>query len=93
MYVVNSTRTDHQRDQQANLVGLYIYMKLQLHLISTTTFGVMFDHTFSELANQQIKHQGTHEVGCQPGDCIWSLQSSSGVSVGIYGLTYSLYHP
>ena len=25
--------------------------------------------------------------------CIWSLQSSSRVCVGIYGLTYSLYHP
>ena len=25
--------------------------------------------------------------------CIWSLQSSSGLCVGKYGLTYSLYHP
>ena len=33
------------------------------------------------------------KVGCQPGDCIWSLQFSSGVCVGIYGITYSLYHP
>ena len=32
-------------------------------------------------------------MGCQPGDCIWSLHSSSGVCVGMYGLTYSLYHP
>ena len=51
----------------------------------------MFDHTFSELANHQIKHQATHKVGYQPGDCIWSLQSSSGVCVSTYG--YSLYHP
>ena len=28
----------------------------------------------------------------QPGDCMWSLYSSSGVCVGMYGLTYSLYH-
>ena len=49
---------------------------------------------FINNANQQIRHQATHKVGCQPGDfCIWSLQSSSGVCVGIYGLTYSLYHP
>ena len=26
MCVVNSTHTDHQHDQQANLVGFYIYM-------------------------------------------------------------------
>ena len=28
-------------------------------------------------------------MGCHPGVCIWSLQYSSGVRVGIYGLTYS----
>ena len=32
-------------------------------------------------------------MGCQPGACIWSLQSSSGICVGMYRLTYSLYHP
>ena len=37
------------------------------------TFSVMYDHTFSKLANHQIKHQTTHKVGCQPGDCMWSL--------------------
>ena len=47
---------------------------------------------FSKLANHQIKHQVTQKVGCQPGDCIWSLYSSSGVCVGMYGLTHSLYH-
>ena len=34
-----------------------------------------------------------HKVGCQPGDCVWSFYSSSEVCVGMYGLTYSLYHP
>ena len=56
----------------------------------------MYDHTFSKLANHQIRHQGaTHKVGSQPGDCTWSVQSSSGVCVGLYhyGLTNSLYHP
>ena len=54
----------------------------------------MYDHILYKLATQQIRHQATHKVGCQPGDfCIWSLQSSSRVCVGIYGLTYSLYHP
>ena len=48
---------------------------------------------FSKLANHQIRHQTTHKVGCPPGDCIWSLQSSSGVCVGMHGLMYSLYHP
>ena len=28
---------------------------------------------FSKLANHQIRHQVTHKVVCQPGDCIWSL--------------------
>ena len=28
---------------------------------------------FSKLANHQIRHQVTHKVGCQHGDCIWSL--------------------
>ena len=49
--------------------------------------------TLSRLTNHQIRHQAANKVGCQPGDCIWSLQSSSGVCVGIYWLTYSLYHP
>ena len=50
---------------------------------------------FLKLANHQIRHQATHKVGCQPGDCIWSLYFSAGVWVGtyMYGLTYSLYHP
>ena len=30
----------------------------------------MYDHTFSKLANHQIKREATHKVGCQPGDCI-----------------------
>ena len=30
-----------------------------------------------------------YKVGCQPGDCIWSLRLSSGVCVRMYGLTYS----
>ena len=30
----------------------------------------MYDHTFSKLANHQSRHQATHKVGCQPGDCI-----------------------
>ena len=33
-------------------------------------------------------------VGCQPGDFAYDhFQTSSGLCVGIYGLTYSLYHP
>ena len=34
----------------------------------------MYDHPFPNyFANHQIRHQTTHTVGCQPGDCIWSL--------------------
>ena len=44
----------------------------------------MYDHTFSKIANHQIKPWATHIVGCQPGDCVWSLQFSSEVCVGIY---------
>ena len=32
--------------------------------------GVMYDYTFSKLANHQIRHQATQKVGCQPGDCM-----------------------
>ena len=55
----------------------------------------VWPYIFPNLANHQIKHQATqwHRVGRQHGDCIWLLQSSSGVSVGIYLVTYSLYHP
>ena len=42
---------------------------------------------FSTLANHQIRHQATHKVSCQPGDCKWPLLCSSGVCVGMYGLT------
>ena len=28
---------------------------------------------FYKLANHHIRHQAIHKVGCQPGDCIWSL--------------------
>ena len=46
---------------------------------------------FLKLSNHQIRHKAAHKGGCQPGDYIWSLPP--GVCVGIYGLTYSLYHP
>ena len=32
-------------------------------------------------------------MGCQSGDCRWQIDFSSGVCVGMYGLTDSLYHP
>ena len=48
------------------------------------------DHTFPKFINHQIRLQATHKVSCQPGDCIWSLYSSSGVCVDTYGLTYPL---
>ena len=38
----------------------------------------IYNHTFSKPANHQIRHQATHIVGVQPGDCIQSLQSSLG---------------
>ena len=41
---------------------------------------------FSKLTIHHIRHQATHKVGCLPSDCIWSLYSSSGVCVCIYGL-------
>ena len=48
---------------------------------------------FSKLANNQIRHQATHRVDCQPGDSYGHTKSSSGVCVGMYVLTYSLYRP
>ena len=42
------------------------------------------------LANYLIRHQVTYRAGRQPGDCIWSLQSSSGGRgcVDIYGYNF-----
>ena len=31
---------------------------------------------FLKLVNRQIRHQATHKVGCQPGDCMWSQARS-----------------
>ena len=44
-------------------------------------------------ADHQIRHRAACKMGSQPGDCRWPLYSDSGVCVGIYGLTYSLYNP
>ena len=60
---------------------------------SIRAFDVMYDHTFSKIGNHQSGIRPHIKVGWQPGDCIWSPQFSSGVCVGIYGITYSLYHP
>ena len=44
-------------------------------------------HVLSQLAvtNHQSRRQDTSKMGCLLGDCIWPLQSSSGVCVGMYG--------
>ena len=52
-------------------------------------------HVWPYFLNLQITRsdiQTTHKVGCQPSACIWSLYLPQGF-VGMYGLTYSLYHP
>ena len=46
---------------------------------SVRTFGVMYDHAFSKTCKSPDQTEATHKVDCQPGDCIWSLQFSSGV--------------
>ena len=41
---------------------------------------------FSKLVNHhQLRHQATHKVDCQPGDCIWSLEFSLGFVWYIWG--------
>ena len=30
-------------------------------------------YIFFKVTIPQIRHQTTHKVGCQPGDCMWSL--------------------
>ena len=54
------------------------------------TFGVMYDHTFSKLANHQIRHQVTYKVGGRSSDCIWSFILPYGFCMGMYGLIDSL---
>ena len=51
------------------------------YLVSERTSGVMYDHTFSNLTNNQISHQATHKVGRQPGDCIWPFNLPQGLIV------------
>ena len=41
--------------------GLCSFLLFFWHLVSVWTFGVMYDHTFSELATHQIIHQATHK--------------------------------
>ena len=56
----------------------------------------MYNHTFYKLANQPIRHQATHNVGCQPGDFAYghfNLPQEFVWVYNVYGLTYSLYHP
>ena len=47
-------------------------------IFSVRTLSVMYDHTFLNL--QITSHQATYKVGCQPGDCIWSLIFLRGLS-------------
>ena len=49
---------------------------------------------FSVLANHQVRHQATHNVGCQPGDCRGPVNLPQGFvwTCIMYELTYSLYH-
>ena len=62
------------------------------HSLSEDRVSCMTIH-FSMLATHQLRHQATRKVGCQPGDCKWwTLKSSSGVCVGMYGLICSLCH-
>ena len=60
-----------------------------------TTPGLRNDirHYTLPTRNNQIRHQATRKVSCQPSDYRWPLSFSSRVCVGICGLTYLLYHP
>ena len=40
-------------------------------VIRMMTFSAMYDHTLVVLANHQIGHQATRNVGCQGGDYRW----------------------
>ena len=63
------------------------------HLASVRTFSVMYDHTFSKLANHQIRHQATQESGLSA----WWLHMVTLIFLrglcGYNGLTYSRYNP
>ena len=72
------------RDFWSNGQDLCCY-KCHPQLVWVRTFGVMYGHTLSMLANHQIRHNATHKVSCQPGDCRWPFNLSLGVCVGMYG--------
>ena len=46
---------------------------------------------YAMFVNDQMWHQAKRKMGCQPSDCRSSLQSSSGVCMGMYGQTHLIY--
>ena len=52
----------------------YVVKELGLWCLMTPGLSkdicVKYEHNFSKLANHQTRHQATHIVGCQPGDCL-----------------------
>ena len=53
-------------------------------------YGLPYTHFYHpEGANQQIRHQATHKVGCQPGDFAYGhINLPNRQCVHIYGLTF-----
>ena len=57
---------------------------LMTHVLSNGHSVSFMAILFYILANHQIQHQATREVGCQPGDCRSSLNLPQGLTISHY---------
>ena len=70
---INTSRTAIMNTNSVPNGFMLWFVLFNKHVVSVRTFGVMYDHTLSKLANHQIIHKATNKVGCQPGDFLRGL--------------------
>ena len=75
---------------QSSLCIVYCELCISPHWVC---HFVIHNYTLSLLANHLGTHQTFNKMDSQPCDCRWSLESSSGVCVSMYGLTVTLSPP
>ena len=54
------------------------FCAVQWHLVSVSTFGVMYDHTLFYACKSPEQSSDHTEAGCQPGDYRWPLNIPQG---------------
>ena len=71
----------------------WFWVQHPIHLGMVPTFSIGSDIPLLKGNKTPDEKLDTHIVDSQPGDHKWQLWYFSGVSVGMYGLRESLYHP